>query len=90
MGQSGGNEKSIYFRDCIILRYEESTVTDLDNVFMSNFQKDDKNQITFAVDEGQEDKPSNKSTTNVLNEGGFMHIFQKRANDDFWKTVNII
>lgn len=86
--EDGG--KSIFFKDCVILRYEDNSGVTMDNGFMQRFEKNDNNQITFNVSEKEELLSPIKSCINVLNEGGFMNVFSKRANDDFWKTVSYI
>lgn len=73
------------------MRFEDENLRDTDNNFMTKFEKGENNAITFNTSQiKMEDEEDKKPTIHVLNEGGFMTTFSKRANDDFWKTVNII
>jgi hypothetical protein len=49
-----------------------------------------ESQIRFQVENLQEIKSNTKSDVHVLNDAGFMNTYAKRANDDFWKTVNSV
>lgn len=54
--------------------------------FLSHFEIDDKNNVKF----NQFEEQLHERAVMVVSDNGLMNAFQKRANDDFWKTINFV
>jgi len=59
--------------------------------YMQNFEKDkESNEILFMPKDEAEGERYRQGVVQVVADNGLMNVFQRRANDDFWKSVSCI
>ena len=80
--------KSVFFKDSAILRFNDPLqVGNLDTAYMQNFSESAEG-IKFNELEGL--KQERAPQIHVMNDNGLMNLFQRKAIDPVWKTVNCL